>query len=109
MKHFFISFLMILLIACNSSDSDVLQLQEQAKKDTIEKLKLPDGTQFRNESITINKAEGTEEDSFEIYAVTIIVHSQDENGYDIEKPQVLLYKKVTDDKNKSSFQLLSFE
>lgn len=108
MKYFF-PLILLLIMACSSTDSEVLRLQEQVKKDTIEKLELPEGTQFNNDSIIINKAEGTEEDIFELYAVTILVPSKDENGKNVEKTQVLLYQKINDEENKSSFQLLSFE
>lgn len=96
-------------MACSTPDSEVSQLQKQAKEDTIEKLNLPKGTQISDESFTIKKAEGPEEDNFELYAVTVNIQSDNGDGQNTGKTQVLLYTKIIDEKNQPIFRLLSFE
>ncbi|QAA80633.1 hypothetical protein EI546_02320 [Aequorivita sp. H23M31] len=111
MKKLIFLLLTIALVACSSDKkSEYDSVREQAKKDVIEKLELPEGTKFTDDSmeITTNPQDG-EGPNVE-YIVKITVKFQDQEGKEITKVHRMHYKKRADaEAAKDRFELESFE
>lgn len=111
MKKLLFFLLTIAIVACSSdTKSDQDTVREQAKKDIIEKLQLPEGTEFTDESVElITDSEDGEGLDVE-YIVKITVKSQDQSGSEIVKIHKMHYKKKADaEAAKDRFELTFFE
>ena len=111
MKKLLFLLLTIAVVACSSdtkTDHDVVR--EQAKKDIIEKLQLPEGTEFSDESIELTTNPEDGEGLNVEYIVKITVKSQDQTGKELVKIHRIYYKKIADaEAAKDRFELTSFE
>lgn len=103
--------LTIVVVACstdNKPDRDTVR--EQAKKDVIEKLQLPEGTKFTDDSVEITTDPEDGEGPNVEYIVKITVKSQDQTGKEITKIHKMHYKKRADaEAAKDKFELTFFE
>ncbi len=111
MKKLFFLILTIAIVACSSdTKSDHDTVRELAKKDIIEKLDLPKGTEFSDESVelTTNPADG---DGPNVeYIVKVTVKSQDQSGSEVVKVHKMHYKKkAAAEAAKDQFELTFFE
>lgn len=113
MKKLILLLLTCVVIACSSGISDVEELRYLAKKHTIEKLNLPEGTQFNPESLTVQELDEENEENENtsiIYSVKVTVRSQDKSGKEINKTHILIYKKSPAQQlGKEQFELISFD
>lgn len=103
--------LTIVLVACASDNkTDHETVREQAKKDVIEKLDLPEGTKFSDDSVEVTTEPEDGEGSNVEYIVKITVKSQDQNGKEIVKIHRMHYQKRADaEAAKDRFELTFFE
>lgn len=99
--------LIFLLFACSPPSSEADDLFQLAKKHTIEKLELPEGTQFDENLVTIKKFEENGKVENELFSVTLVLPGQNENEKSLERTHVLLFKKNQQSEN--YYELLSFE
>lgn len=111
MKKFVFIFLSLLIIACSSDKStDQDTIREQAKRDVIEKLDLPQGTKFTDDSVEITTDPNNGEGPNVTYLVKITVKSQDNTGKDINKVYKMHYKKRADAESAAErFELTDFQ
>lgn len=99
------------IVACSSNATkDEETVRERAKKDIIEKLQLPEGTTFNDESIEVATKPENAEGPEVVYIVKVTVKSEDQSGNEIVKIHTMQYKKREDAKAaKDRFELISFE
>jgi len=107
MKNSLLISLIFLLFACSPPSSEADDLFQLAKKHTIEKLELPEGTQFNENLVTIKKFEENGEAENELFSVTLVLPVRNENGKVSERTHVLLFKK--NQQSEDLYELLSFE
>lgn len=85
------------------------ELRDLAKKHTIEKLALPEGTQFNYETMDVI-ASTDKENKDDLYSVKVTVHSQDSSGDFTDNIYTLVYKKHNNKhSSQDRFELISFE
>jgi|SRR5690554_5712217 len=109
-KLMFIVFTVILVACATDKGSDEDTVRDQAKRDIVDKLELPDGTKFTDESVevTTNPENGDGPDVE--YIVKITVKSQDQTGKEIIEVHRMHYKKRADaEAAKDRFELTYFE
>jgi|GEM_PF-849026 len=111
MKKLIIVLLTLVAVACNNnSKADHESLREQAKQDAIEKLQLPEGTKFTDESVEITTDPENGEGPNVVYIVKVTVKSQDESGKEIVKVHRMRYKRLADaEAAKDRFEMTEFE
>lgn len=111
MKKLLFLLLTIAVVACSSdTKSDQDTVREQAKKDIIEKLQLPEGTEFTDESVELTTDPVDGEGLDVEYIVKISVKSQDQAGNEIVKIHKMHYKRKADaEAAKDRFELTFFE
>lgn len=104
-------FLTFLIVSCSSDNkSDHDTVREQAKKDVIEKLQLPEGTEFSDDSVELTTDPKDGDGPNVVYIVNVTVKSQDQTGMEIIKVHKMHYKKRADAENaKNRFELTFFE
>lgn len=109
MKKLLYIFVLALLIGCTSNTSDAEELRELARKHTIEKLELPEGTIFNYDAMEVITSEETEEQNNH-YIVKVTVHSQAPSGQFTDHIYTLIYIKSDKKSSKEDgFELISFE
>lgn len=111
MKKSLFLILTIAIVACSSdTKSDHETVREQAKKDIIEKLNLPDGTEFSDDSVELTTDPEDGEGPNVEYIVKVTIKSQDQSGKEIVKIHKMHYKKKADaEAAKDRFELIFFE
>ena len=110
MKKLALILLTLAVVACTSKGSDEEQLREMARKDIIEKLELPEGTEFTDQSIEVNKNSEIEDGPNVEWIVKVTVKSGNREGEEIIKTHIMHYKKRADaEAAKDRFELISFE
>lgn len=110
MKTVIILLLPCFIIACSSDISDIEELRYLAKKHTIEKLNLPEGTQFSPDSMNVEKLDEDPPNTGSIYSVKVTVRSQDMSGEEINKTHNLIFRKRPNQQfGKEQFELISFD
>lgn len=111
MKKLLIILLTFVVVACSSdTKSDQDTVREQAKKDAIEKLQLPEGTKFSDDSVEVTTNPEDGEGPNVEYIVKVTVKSEDQTGKEIVKVHKMHYKKRADAKAaKDKFELINFE
>lgn len=111
MKKLALILLTMAVVACSSNDTkDEDQVREAAKRDIVEKLELPDGTTFTDESIEVNRNSEIQDGPNVEYIVKITIKSQNQDGEEIVKIHKMHYKKRADaEAAKDRFELISFE
>lgn len=111
MKRLIMIILTIAVVSCSSDKkTDYDTVREQAKKDAIEKLELPEGTKFNDESVEVSSDPENGEGPNVQYIVKVTVKSQDQSGNEVVKVHTMNYKKREDAQAaKDKFELMSFE
>ena len=111
MKKLVFILLTMAVVACSSdTKSDKDTVREQAQRDIIEKLQLPEGTKFSDDSVEITTDPADGEGPNVAYIVKVTVKSQDETGQEIIKIHKMHYEKRADaEAAKDRFELKSFE
>ncbi len=109
-KLMFIVFAIMVVACATDKDSDQDTIREQAKRDIVEKLDLPEGTKFTDESVEVTTDPVDGEGPDVEYIVKITVKSQDQTGQEIIKVHRMHYKKRADaEAAKDRFELSFFE
>lgn len=110
MKKIAFILLSIAMVACSTKKDQEQVVRELAKKDIIEKLKLPEGTKFTDENIEVIESETGEGSLGVNYLVKITVKSQDREGNEVVKTHTFNYKKTGEDGlSEQDYELVSFE
>lgn len=111
MKKLILILLTIVIVACSSNNTtDEEKVREVAKTDIIEKLELPEGTKFTDESIEVTQNPEVVDGPNVEYIVKVTVKSENEAGDEIVKVYKMHYKKIADaEAAKDQFELTSFE
>lgn len=111
MKKLVFILLTIAVVACSSdTKSDRDTVREQAKKDVIEKLQLPEGTIFTDDSVEVTTDPEDGIGPNVEYIVKITVKSQDQTGKEIIEIHKMHYKKLADaEAAADKFELTLFE
>ena len=111
MKKLVFILLTIAVVACSSDNkSDQDAVREQAKMDVIEKLQLPEGTKFTDDSVELTTDPEDGEGPNVEYIVKITIKSQDQTGKEIIEIHKMYYKKRADaEAAKDRFELINFE
>ncbi len=111
MKKLLFIVLTVVIVGCSSDNkTDHDTVREQAKKDAIERLELPAGTEFNDESVEVTRNPEDGDGPDVEYLVKITVKSQDRNGEEVVKVHRMRYQKRTDaEAAKDRFELMSFE
>lgn len=107
-----IAFIMItlLIVSCGTDKKNDEVVRELAKKDIIEKLELPEGTQFDNKDVEVTESQAPEGSIGVIYIVKITIKSQDRDGNEVIKTHTMNYKKVNEgSSSEKDYELVSFE
>lgn len=110
MKKLAFILITLLIVSCSTEGKQEEVVRELAKKDAIEKLQLPEGTTFNNESIEVTEAESGEAFVGVSYLVKVTVKSQDREGNEIIKTHTFNYKKIGEGGlSPQDYELISFE
>jgi|SRR5690606_19661669 len=111
MKKLLFIVLAVVIVACTSDNkTDHDTVREQAKKDIIEKLQLPEGTKFSDDSVDVTTDPEEGDGPHVEWIVKITVKSQDQSGKENIKIYRMHYKKRADaEAAKDRFELMSFE
>lgn len=110
MKKIAFILITLLIVSCATENKNDNIIREQAKKDVIEKLDLPDGTKFNDEDIQVIESEAEGGSLGVSYIVKITVKSQDREGKEVVKTHVMNYKKLGDAESAAEdYELVSFE
>jgi hypothetical protein len=111
MKRFaIILFTMAIVAACSNKATDEDSLRETARKDIIEKLELPEGTKFTDETMEVSSIPENADGPNVEYIVKVTVKSQNREGEEIIKIHTMRYKKRKDAEDaKDRFELTTIE
>lgn len=111
MKKLLFLLLTVLIVACSSNtNNDRDTVREQAEKDVIQKLDLPEGTKFTDDTVEVTTDPENGEGPEVTYIVKITVKSQDSSGQEIVKVHRMHYKKRADaEAAKEKYELTHFE
>lgn len=101
------------LFACNNTTSnadDEKEIRETAKSELIKRYDLPEGTNFSNEQMTVNRNLETGSASDGEYIVKVTITSENRAGREINETHIMHYKKREDAMAaKERWELISFE
>lgn len=108
MKKLVVLFIVLAIASCKNTTADPgNEVRDLAKRDIMEKLDLPEGTQFNDEDFEVTPV-ASENDSLNTsYLVKISVKSQDQDGNEMVKTHTLLYEKIGG--NSNEYELATFE
>ena len=111
MKKLALILLTFSIAACTSNEfKDEELLRETARQDIIERLELPEGTEFKDESIEVSEGVKNEDGANVKYIVKVTIKSQNQEGTEIIKSHIMHYMKRADaEAAKNHFELLSFK
>lgn len=104
--------LLVVFISCNSNSSknDEKEVREAAKTEIINRYDLPEGTEFTEENMRINRNSDTNTSMDDEYIVRVTITSQNRAGEMINESHVMHYKKRENAmKAKERWELMSFE
>lgn len=110
MKKLAILLIGLLVVSCSTENKQQDIVRELAKKDAIEKLQLPEGTQFNNDNVEVTETSKGEGSIGITYLVKVTIKSQDRDGKEIIKTHTFNYKKTGEGGlSPEDYELLSFE
>lgn len=107
-----ITALLVVFISCNNNDStnEEKEVRETAKSEIIQRYDLPEGTEFSNEQMTVNRNLDTDSEMDGEYIVKVTITSQNRAGEMINETHIMHYKKKENAMNaKERWELKSFE
>jgi len=108
MKKIAFLLLVLAIAACNNTPTNPEnEVRDLAKKDIMEKLSLPEGTQFNDEDFVVTPITSEDEKLDTSYLVKVTVKSQDREGNDVIKTHTLLYEKRGE--NSKEYELATFK
>ncbi|WP_347372784.1 membrane lipoprotein lipid attachment site-containing protein [Aequorivita sp. Q41] len=109
-KIAFILVALLVVASCTTENKQEDVVREIAKKDAIEKLQLPEGTTFNNETIEVVETESGDASIGVRYLVKLTIKSQDREGNEIINTHIFNYEKIGDrGLNPEDYELISFE
>ena len=105
--------LLVVFVSCNNNNNsanDEKEVRETAKSEIIKRYDLPEGTEFTNEQMTVNRNLDTSSEMDGEYIVKVTITSQNRAGEMINETHTMHYtKRENAMKAKERWELKSFE